>query len=318
MTMLLTKHLALSRMTVPIVLLASAAMVLGISILPASAATRPNTSYIIHPHDILNVQVFGDPSLSQSETVLAGGDISYPLVGKIHVGGQTPDQAARTIASSLKKYVRNPIVNVSVATQGQLNVMVLGDVKTPGKFALDPQSHLTDAIAAAGGIGPTNGALPDARVGAVGDSAQSVPLEQLLRGGNSSLDIPLKDQTVVYIPSPTTFNIEVAGAVDHPGELQMNEGDRLSMVIAKAGDSSTTNGDLNNIHITRLGPDGKTSQYTINLYQELQQGDVSKDITMQKGDVVYVPEAHQGLTSSKNGSFLTPIVLLLSRLIPHL
>ncbi len=130
--------------------------------------------------------------------------------------------------------------------------------------------------------------------------------------------MPLKDQTVVYIPSPVTFTIEVAGAVDHPGELQMNEGDRLSMVIAKAGDSATTNGDLNNIHITRLGTDGKTSQYTINLYQELQQGDVSKDIVMQKGDVVFVPEAHQGLSGSKGGSFLTPLVLLLSRLIPHL
>src|SRR5579863_9277249 len=110
-----------------------------------TAAPVP-AGYVIHDRDVLQVQVSNDPTLSQTVTVLPGGDISYPLVGKIHVGGLTPDQASKTIAAALKTYVRHPFVSVVVAQVGTLNVLVLGNVKTPGKYALLPNARVTDAI----------------------------------------------------------------------------------------------------------------------------------------------------------------------------
>ncbi|MDQ2735253.1 MAG: hypothetical protein M3Y55_09760, partial [Pseudomonadota bacterium] len=159
---------------------------------------------------------------------------------------------------------------------------------------------------------------PTARIASQNGQAQAVSLDQLLRAGNTSLDVPLQDQTVVYVPGPVTFNIEVSGAVDHPGELQLNEGDRLSMAIAKAGNSTNTNGDLNNVTVTRVQSDGRTQATTVNLYQELQHGDVTKDLVMQKGDTVFVPQARQGLNSAKSGGGLLVLLTLLSRLVPHL
>lgn len=268
----------------------------------ATAAPVPS-GYVIHDRDVLQVQVSNDPTLSQTVTVLPGGDISYPLVGKIHVGGQTPDQASKTIAAALKTYVRHPFVSVIVTQVGTLNVLVLGNVKTPGKYALLPNARLTDAIAAAGGMGPTNGPLPDARIAMGGStSAVTVPLEKLLRDGDTSVDAPLSDQSVVFVPAPVTIAIEVTGAVDHPGEIDLNEGDRLSKAIAMAGNSGSADSDLNNIHITRPTENGKTQDFNVNLYQTLQQGDVSKDIVMQKGDVVFVPKAKHGLAQSGSGS----------------
>jgi len=272
------------------------------------ASTAP---YLIHARDVLQVQVFGDPSLSQTVTVLPGGDVSYPLIGQVHVGGQTTKQAAATFTAALKAFVRNPIVNIEVSQQGSLDVLVLGNVKNPGKYALGPASHLTDAIAAAGGMGSTNGPLPDARVAVIGGNAASVNLENLLRGGDMSLDVSLQDQTVVYIPAPAVFNVEVTGAVDHSGELQLNEGDHLSMAIAKAGTSQANDPDLNNIHVTRTMPDGKTTQFTVDLYKNLQQGDISKDLVLQKNDIVFVPKSRHGLSDSGGSASSSPLYLLL-------
>lgn len=256
---------------------------------------RADSGYRVHGGDQLNVTVYGDTSLTGTQTVLPDGSINMPLVGRVHVGGQTPDQAAQTIAYALHKYVRHPVVTVAVLQEGPINVLVLGNVKNPGKYPLQPQgSMLTDAIAAAGGLGPVDGPYPDARVAAQnGSSIQSVSLQKLLHDGDTSANLPLQDGQVVYIPSPDTFNVYVAGAVDHPGEIQVNQGDDVAVAIVKAGNSPSAQSDLNNVTVTRQMPDGKKQQYQINLYKILEPGGVSKDLPLQKGDLVFVPQSRQ-------------------------
>jgi polysaccharide export outer membrane protein len=263
--------------------------VLSLALAVVGVARADTASYRLHSGDQLNVVVYGEQTLTGPVTVLPDGTITLPLAGKVHVAGQTPDQAAETISSALKKYVRNPVVTVAVTQVGQVNVLVLGAVKTPGKYALPPSGTLTDAIGAAGGINAIAGAYPDAHVAAHG-AAKQVSLERLLHGGDASLNIPLEDGAIVYIPSPQIIAIRVVGSVDHPGEVDLNEGDRLSMAIAKAGNSSSANADLNNIAVTRTSPEGKSTVMRINLYKTLEGGDVSKDLVMEKGDLVYVPQ----------------------------
>lgn len=286
-----------------------------------ASAAPPAPQYVIHPNDQLNVQVFGDPTLTQTVTVLPSGDINYPLVGSIHVAGETPSQASVTVANALKKYVRNPHVVVLVQAQGKADVLVLGGVLHPGKVELTSSGTFTDAVAAAGGL--TSGAqlYADATVTDYAGNTQKVSLEKLYTEGDLSGNVNVPDGSTVFIPAPATIDVEVSGAVDHPGQIELNQGDRLSMAIAKAGDSPTSDGDLNNIHVTRVTSDGKTESYNINLYDELQQGNVSKDIVLQKGDVVYVPKSKHGLVSQNGSASTNPLYLLLisARLLfPHI
>ena len=106
----------------------------------------------------------------------------------------------------------------------------------------------------------------------------------------TALDMPLAEGSVVYVPGPIRFTVSVAGAVDHPGDVQVNEGDRLSMVIAKAGNSQNAQADLNHIHLIRMGADGKQTTTEVNLYLVLKGGDPNADVAVEKGDVVYVPQ----------------------------
>lgn len=259
-------------------------------------------AYRIHGGDQLGVQVFGDQTLTQTVTVLPNGDIFYPLVGRLHVGNQTPDEAAGTIRSALKKYVRNPIVTVSVIAQGQLNVLVLGNVKNPGKYLVPPSSRLSDAIAAAGGVGPTDGNFPDARIADAAGSVRSISLQKLLHDGDTSVDLPISSGSTVYVPAPITFVVEVLGSVDHPGDVLLREGDRVAMAIAKAGTSADRNPDLNHIKVRRTMPDGQTASFDINLFKELDAANVSQQFVMEKGDVVFVPQGKKGIGAKLVGA----------------
>ncbi|HXW77596.1 MAG TPA: polysaccharide biosynthesis/export family protein [Candidatus Eremiobacteraceae bacterium] len=285
--------------------------------LPAVPATE---GYIIHPDDVLNVQVFGDSTLTETVTVLPSGDIQYPLIGTIHVAGQTPAQASASIASALHKYVLHPHVNVSIAQQGEINVLVLGGVQHPGKYQLTSSATMIDAIAAAGGLEGSEFAWPTARVTDYAGRVTQVDLQKIYHDGDLTQNVPVNEGSVVYVPAPATIEIEVTGAVDHPGEIDLNQGDRLSMAIAKAGNSIESDADLNHIHITRPTASGQPQTFNVDLYDELQHGDVDKDLVMQKGDVVFVPRSKHGLNGVPNENS-DPVYLLLASLrdlFPHI
>jgi polysaccharide export outer membrane protein len=85
--------------------------------------------------------------------------------------------------------------------------------------------------------------------------------------------------------------VQVLGAVDHPGDVTVHEGDRLSMAIARAGNGTNSNSDLNHITLRRVQAGGVTKTMNINLYDVLKSGDVSRDPVMEKNDLVYVPQS---------------------------
>lgn len=278
----------------------------------AGASLPVGVAYRIHAGDQLAIQVYGDQSLSQNATVLPDGSINYPLIGRVDVRGLSTVQAASAISRHLQSFMKHPYVTVSVASAAQFTILVLGNVKNPGKYALRSDARVTDAIAAAGGLAPTNGNLPPARISLGTASVEQVSLQKLFHDGDTSQNASLVDGSVVYIPSPNTFDVEVVGSVDHPGNITLNEGDRLSMAIAKAGNSQNSSADLNHVHITRTEPDGKTRNFEVNLYQTLVKGDIASDVTMKKGDVVYIPIAKNG---ARNGSAVGSVFGLLGRLV---
>lgn len=270
---------------------AARAVALGAALV-LSAPLRAGADTAIAPGDMLDIQVFGEPTLAQQLTVGRDGSITFPLLGRLTARGKSTTQLGNEIAAGLKRYIRKPLVAVALKTEAQYNVLVLGNVKTPGRYVVPPGSKVSDAIAAAGGMGPVNGKLPDARV-AEGENVRAVSLEGLLRKGEVNQDLALGNGAAVYVPAPTTIHVRVLGAVDRPGEIEVNEGDRLAVAVAKAGNSVNSNADLNHIRVTRAAPGGAAQSTEVNLYRVLQQGDLSHDFVLADSDVVFVPQAYR-------------------------
>jgi polysaccharide biosynthesis/export protein len=287
-------------------------MLLAFGPIPGLAVVSAPSGYILHPGDQLTVTVFDEPSLSQIATVLPDGTITYPLVGQLEVGGETVKAATSKLTNALEQYVKNPIVSIAVTQLGSYNVLVLGDVKTPGKYLLPSSARLADAIAAAGGLDVTNGDYPDARLSIDNGPPISVSLQSLMREGDVNANLPLGSETVVYVPGPTPMQVEVIGSVDKPGTVQVHVGDRLAMAIAAAGTTTNSRADLSHIRVTHIAPDGSTSVSEYNLFNALKNGDLGSDPVLAKNDVIYVPEAHnQGALSAAAQAAM----LVLSRLL---
>jgi polysaccharide export outer membrane protein len=261
--------------------------------LPADLGPQVGMNYRLRPGDEVSLTVYGEASLSPAQPlrVLPGGTIEVPLAGEVIVGGKTPAEASDAIARKLQRYLKAPRVTLSVFNVAPVESLVLGNVKTPGKYTLLPPARLTDVIAAAGGLGPTDGELPDARIQSASGNISTVSLQKLLHDGDVGLNVALQPGDEVYVPSPTLFAVQVLGAVDKPGDVQLREGDDLAMAVARAGTSTNANPDLNNITVRRTGADGSSTTTKVNLYDVLKNGDRSHDIKMQKGDFVYVPLA---------------------------
>jgi polysaccharide biosynthesis/export protein len=288
------------------------AMLFALGTIPALALTGGSPDYVLHPGDELAVTVFGEPTLTQSATLLPDGTITYPLVGQIRLGGKTVREATLNLTAALERYLKNPIVSIAVTKLGEYDVMVLGGVKTPGKYVLPSSARLADAIAAAGGLDGINGDYPDARVSIDDAPPVTASLQSLLREGDVSANIALGSDTVVYVPGPTPMQVNVIGSVDKPGATEVHVGDRLAMAIAAAGTTTNSRADLSHIRVTHVAPDGSTSVAEYNLYNALKNGDLASDPILLKNDVIYVP------ATSEAGSLSGPmqgLLLVLSRLL---
>ena len=291
---------------------AVAALLLGAAPFAAGAQTQPasptspapapppdpgpsvggTVSPVIHPGDVLSITVFDEPGLPQTVVVQSDGTIQYPLAGRVLVSGMSAAEARDVLTRALKKFMKHPAVTLAVQQQGQINVLVMGNVKTTGKYQMRSGARLIDAISASGGVASSNGAYPVARISESDGTIASASLEKLIREGDATQNLPLEDNSMVYVTGGETIRVQVLGAVSRPGNVEVIVGDRLTAALARAGADSAVHPDLNRIVLTRLDPaTGKSTPYQIDLYQFLNRGDKRFDPILQKDDTIHVPEA---------------------------
>src|SRR5260370_35720713 len=98
--------------------------------------------------------------MSTTVYVRADGPGSVPLAGNIQVAGMSPAQASSRIEAALKsgKFLVDPHVTLTVTQTRSQRVSVLGQVGTPGRYAVESNTTIFDLLAQAGGITATGSA----------------------------------------------------------------------------------------------------------------------------------------------------------------
>ena len=111
-------------------------------------------SYLVGPADVLRVDVFGMPDITnRSVRVDQGGRIAFPLAGSLQVAGKTTAEIAEMIAEGMRRnYVREPQVAVNLETMASRTITVFGQVRDPGVFAMTGKTTLLRALAMAKGF----------------------------------------------------------------------------------------------------------------------------------------------------------------------
>jgi polysaccharide biosynthesis/export protein len=117
----------------------------------AKAATD-DPNYVIGAQDVLDINVWKEPSVSRTVPVRPDGKISLPLVDDVQAAGMTPMQLTSVLADKLKKFIDDPQVTVIVTQINSQRVYIIGQVARPGAFPLLPNMTILQALSTAGGL----------------------------------------------------------------------------------------------------------------------------------------------------------------------
>jgi polysaccharide export outer membrane protein len=257
------------------------------SVIPEEDADLDRYRYELGPGDVVQVRVWGDQSISGTYRIGPDGDITLPLFGSVAIADQTRDEAATMLEELLQEHYIDPRVTVIVDEFNNNNVFLLGAFNWPGEYKLESQATLLQALSLAKGFTPdadrsgltiTRGASTVIRIN----------LDELLRGGNMSLNVRLRPGDVLFLPENTMRVVHVLGEVNAPGMVPVGRGIDLLRALAGAG-SMTENAVVSEVRILRRVED-KVRIFTVDVEQIYEDGALMANIPLQAEDIVFVPQ----------------------------
>ena len=112
------------------------------------APSSSDSGGVLHAGDVVRLRIWREPDLSGDFAVDERGVAVFPKIGPMMVQKQSPDSLEALLVKSLSAYLRNPSVEVVLLRR----VQVLGAVRNPGLYTIDPTMSVSDALALAGGV----------------------------------------------------------------------------------------------------------------------------------------------------------------------
>lgn len=241
--------------------------------------------YLIGPGDLLSIEVLEAPDLNTEARVSTQNMISFPLLGKVEVGGLTSQDAEQRIGELLtEKYMNDPHVVVAIKEFRSQRVAVIGSVKNPGTYELLGKGNLLDALALAGGLSDNASQIAYVtRKGKQGkEKSVQINLNELLDEGQAELNVPISMGDVVYVPEAGVVYVD--GAVNDPGTIRIEDNMTVSQAVTAAGGLSRTAED-SDVKLIR-NKKGEMQVTSVDL-EEIKEG-TTPDIVLEDQDVVVV------------------------------
>ena len=225
--------------------------------------------------------------------------------GSIRAAGRTVDELSKDITQRVSSIVQSPIVNVSVKQYNSqplfiadpiVNVViqeinsqrisVLGAVKSPGIVKLRAANTLLDVISQAGGLSDD----ADLRQSLVVQDGRILPvdLERLFKQGDIRQNIYMRANSSVYVSSTRYNSAYVIGEVKAAGKVTWDGDLTLTQALAMAGG---LNADAKLSHVLVIsGCICNPSLKLVDVAGILYRGELTRNIMLKRGDVVYVPK----------------------------
>ena len=252
---------------------------------------------LIGPGDLLAINVFNIPELTQTVRVSDTGDAVLSLIGNMHLAGMTVSEAATALENEYRNrnMLVDPHVSILVTEYATEGVSVLGEVTRPGVYPLLGPHTLMDIISAAGGLTPSAGGTLTIRRRS--GAEQMVELNANDPQKALAQDVELQPSDMVVVARAAI--VYVVGDVGKPGGFSMQNNGRITVLqaiaLASGANKTAALGHAKVIHKTPSGYQGAD----IHLSQVLQ--GKAPDMALAPEDIVFVPNSK--LKSAVAGGF---------------
>jgi polysaccharide export outer membrane protein len=155
--------------------------------------------------DVIRLKIWQEPDLSGDFPVDENGIVVLPRLGRVKVTSETPESLEARLIAEYRKYLTHESIDVTVLRR----IQILGAVRSPGVYPLDPTMTIADAVAAAGGA-TSEGRSRQVELVRGGER---VPVE--LYAEQRLADSPIRSGDQLYVPERSWLsrNAAVAGAI---------------------------------------------------------------------------------------------------------
>ena len=267
-------------------------------ILPPTGVEQADTEtfeapkYILGPGDVLEISIW--VRLQEQKYIVQvseEGTITFTYIDNARVSGLTTREARELLLEKLSKYIKEPKVNIFVKEHQSKMVSLLGEIKG-GHYPLRGKTTVLDLVINAGADLATAD-LKSIRVIRRGKTYR-LNLYRTIFQEDESHNIVLEANDVVIVDglSSPANQVHVLGEVTNPGAYTCKYRMNLVSAIAQAG-GLTDVAVTDNLVIIRDGFENPTL-IASNMKQFFEKGDLSQNIYLQGGDVVYVPKTFLG------------------------
>lgn len=160
-------------------------------------------AYRLGVADQISVDVKDNASFSvQNASVRPDGQITMPIIGDINVVGLTPGEVKNVAVKKLSKFIKTPIVTVTLTELNSYEFFVMGNVRAANRYTSNRMVTVLQALAMAGGL--TDFAEPDGIVvmRKFPDGEKRIPFDypNVVNGTKIQQNIFLQSGDIVVVP----------------------------------------------------------------------------------------------------------------------
>ena len=112
-------------------------------------AARPFNLFVSSPTSMKNMGLTGQLQ-QQTYLVDENGEINFPVLGKLTLGGLSREEATNFLEDELSVYLKDPVVTLRLTN---FRVSILGEVNKPGTYTItNERVSILEALALAGDL----------------------------------------------------------------------------------------------------------------------------------------------------------------------
>jgi polysaccharide export outer membrane protein len=243
--------------------------------------------YVIGEGDSLMISVWGEKDLSLAVKVRPDGKITLPAVGEVTAANETARKLQTVLTARLRGIVKNPVVTVIVTDVTNNKVYLFGGGVKGGIYSLAQRTTVLQLLCQIEDARKAD--LKRAYLQRDGKKIKT-DFSKLFIQGDTSDDIALEPNDIIFLPTNVDKNVYVMGAVNTPKFIEYREGMTVMEAILEAG-GFTKFASQNDTYIYRKGDNKKESVIPVKIKRLINDGELGQNVKLQPGDYIVVKES---------------------------
>ena len=239
--------------------------------------------YLLGPGDLVEVQITGRLDVQRQNLVIdVAGNVNFPPLGNIEIGGVTVAEATRRVAEKARAFFRFADVIVTLVQPRSFEIAVTGEVQKPGTALVQASRRLQDVISTMGGFTQR---ASNRRVRVTRDGVTTeYDLLRFELAGDATQNPLVREGMWIHVP-PRLGTVTLSGAFRRPGEYEVLPDSSLADLASVVGGLSDAS-IPSQARFTRLGPDGRRETTTLDVRAAMA---TPGGLPLKPGDALFVP-----------------------------